>query len=109
MAHVSNELLRDENERLQQALKLKKKHKKKGKVLDLQQREEYHGGAVLWSRRKLRESDFRERVSQQEEEQEQLQKAEMKELRAQAALLEKKEAEQERVARERAKVGREKE
>ncbi|KAF2031225.1 hypothetical protein EK21DRAFT_26134, partial [Setomelanomma holmii] len=70
---VSNELVRGENNRLQEALKIKKKHKKKGRVLDLQQREEYHGGAVLWSPRKLRESEFCERVKQQEEEQEKLQ------------------------------------
>ena len=49
---VTNELLRDENNGLQNGLKLKQKHKKKGKVLDLQQREEYHGGAVFWSPRK---------------------------------------------------------
>ncbi|KAF2025326.1 hypothetical protein EK21DRAFT_15837, partial [Setomelanomma holmii] len=100
---VENELLKGENERLQEALKLKKKRKKKGKVLDLQQREEYHGGAVLWSPRKLREAQWRRRVTQQEEEQEKLQKAEMRELKAQAALFKKKQAEQKRVEREAAK------
>lgn len=43
---VTNELLREENNGLQNALKRKQKHKKKGRVIDLQQREEYHGGAV---------------------------------------------------------------
>jgi hypothetical protein len=32
---------------LREALTAKKKHNKKGKVLDLQQREEYHVGAVF--------------------------------------------------------------
>jgi hypothetical protein len=41
-----NELLTDENEGLRDALTTKKKHNKKGKVLDLQQRQEYHSGAV---------------------------------------------------------------
>ena len=31
---------------MKEALQYKKKHKKKGKALDLQQRQEYHGGAV---------------------------------------------------------------
>jgi hypothetical protein len=39
---------------LKEALQHKKKHKKKGKALDLQQRQEYHGSAVHWSPRKLR-------------------------------------------------------
>ena len=46
---VQNELLKHENEGLREALQHKKKHKKKGKPLDLQQRQEYHGGAVFWS------------------------------------------------------------
>jgi len=34
-------------EALKEALKVKKKHKKKPKILPLQQREEYHGGTVF--------------------------------------------------------------
>jgi hypothetical protein len=34
-------------EGLREALTARKKHKNKGKVLDLQQREEYHVGAVF--------------------------------------------------------------
>jgi hypothetical protein len=48
-----NELLTDKNEGLREALTTKKKHNKMGKVLDLQQRQEYHGGAVFWSPRKM--------------------------------------------------------
>jgi hypothetical protein len=46
LAH-QNKLLTDENKGLREALTAKKKHNKKGKVFDLQQREEYHVGAVL--------------------------------------------------------------
>jgi hypothetical protein len=64
---VTNELLREKNNGLQNALKLKQKHRKKGKVLDLQQREEYHDGAVFWSPRKLKEAKYCEDVRLQEE------------------------------------------
>jgi hypothetical protein len=72
----------------------------------LQQREEYHGGAVFWSPRKIREARAREVVKEQEEHKEQLAKANRKELRAAAKLLREKEAEERRVAREAAKVVR---
>jgi hypothetical protein len=44
---VDNELLYMENQGLHNAVTTKKKHKKKGRVLDLQQHEEYWGGAVF--------------------------------------------------------------
>ncbi|KAF2732774.1 hypothetical protein EJ04DRAFT_607328 [Polyplosphaeria fusca] len=44
---VQNNLLHYENSGLREALSVKKKHKKRGKPLDLQQREEYHSGAVF--------------------------------------------------------------
>jgi hypothetical protein len=50
---VQNKLLHHENKGLHAALTTKQKHKKKSKVLDLQQRKEYHGGAMLWSPRKV--------------------------------------------------------
>jgi hypothetical protein len=50
---VQNKLLHHENKGLHTALTTKKKHKKKSKVLDLQQHKEYHGGAMLWSPRKV--------------------------------------------------------
>jgi hypothetical protein len=43
---VQNELL-PHNEGLRAALTTKRKHKKNSKLLDLQQRKKYHGGAVL--------------------------------------------------------------
>jgi hypothetical protein len=57
--HVDNKLVHGENESLREAVVIKKKHKKHGRALDLQQREEYHGGAVLWSPRKVREANIR--------------------------------------------------
>jgi hypothetical protein len=42
-----NELLTDKNNGLREVLTAKKKQNKKGKVLGLQQREEYHGEAVF--------------------------------------------------------------
>jgi hypothetical protein len=68
---VQNELLHH-NEGLRAALTTKRKHKKNSKLLDLQQRKKYHGGAVLWSPRKIREARARETVRQREEEQEKL-------------------------------------
>lgn len=72
---VDNELVHGENEGLREALVVKKKHKKHGRALDLQQREEYHGGAVLWSPRKVHEANVRLDVKDQEEHQEKLAKA----------------------------------
>ena len=51
-------------------------------MLDLQQREEYHSGAVIWSLRKLEEARAREKVRRDEEEALLIQKAEEKERRA---------------------------
>ncbi|KAI1667284.1 hypothetical protein L13192_07993 [Pyrenophora tritici-repentis] len=75
---VQNELLKDKNEGLKEALQHKKKHRKKGKALDLQQRQEYHGGSVFWSPRKLREARAREAVRERDETEEKLQKARSK-------------------------------
>ncbi|KAI0568627.1 hypothetical protein TUN199_11800, partial [Pyrenophora tritici-repentis] len=101
-----NDILNTENEGLRQALTLKKKHKKKSKPLDLQQRKEYHGGAVFWSPSKLREARVHEQVNRQEEEAEKLQKAQTKELKAAAALYKKKIAEEAKALRESAKEAR---
>jgi hypothetical protein len=88
---VQNELLHHENDGLRVALTTKRKHQKKSKLLDLQQREEYHGGAVLWSPRKI--------LNRGLEEEEQLQKSHRKELRTAAALHRKIEAEEAKAQR----------
>jgi hypothetical protein len=67
-----NELLSNENEGLRMALSTKKKHTKKGKVLDLQQYKEYHGEAVFWSSRKMRKAQAHEATNKQLAEEEKL-------------------------------------
>jgi hypothetical protein len=96
---VQNNLLHHENQGLREALRGKKKHKKV-KVLDLQQRQEYHAGTVLWTPRKLREGKAREKVKQREAHELALQKATMKELRASNKLYKKNIAAEKRVAQE---------
>ena len=74
----------------------------------MQQRQEYHGGAVFWSPCKLREARAREAVTQREAEQEKLQKTEIRELKAAATLYKKRMAAEAKVARQHAKEEREK-
>jgi hypothetical protein len=62
------------NEGLRYALEVRKSQKIKGKNLNLQQRKEYRGSAVMWSLRKFRESRVTEAVRLREEEEEKLQK-----------------------------------
>jgi hypothetical protein len=104
---VENDLLNNECQGLRNALKTKKKHKKKGRALDLQQHEEYHGGAVFWTPRAFREARYRESVRGAEEKRLQLQKADAKKLREQNKLLNMKLKEEKRVAAEQRKVKRE--
>jgi hypothetical protein len=59
---VQNKLLHYKNDSLRAALTVKKKHDKKSRPLNLQQRKEYHGSAVFWSSRKVREAEAREVV-----------------------------------------------
>jgi hypothetical protein len=65
---AQNELLKEENTGLREAIHSRKKYKKKGSILDLQQREEFHSRAVFWSPRKVKEARWRERIEQQEKE-----------------------------------------
>ncbi|KAI1507682.1 DUF1682 domain containing protein [Pyrenophora tritici-repentis] len=104
---VQYELLQHENEGLKEALQHKKKHKKKGKALNLQQRQEYHGGAVHWSPRKLREARAREAVRERDEMEEKLQKARAKKQREEARLQRQVELEERRVERQTLKEMRE--
>jgi hypothetical protein len=104
---VDNELLHMKNQDLRNAVTTKKKHKKKGRVLDLQQHEEYWGGAVFWLPRAMREARVRESVGDDEEKRLQLQKADAKKLREQNKLLNMKLKEERCVAAEERKVERE--
>jgi hypothetical protein len=101
--HISNYILNTENDGLRDALAHTRKQKKKSKPLDLQQREEYHGGAIFWSPRKVREARVREEVRTTTEMAEKLAKAEAKQLREAATLYKKKMQEEARVLRETAK------
>ncbi|CAE7021569.1 TolA [Pyrenophora teres f. teres] len=87
---VQYELLQLENEGLKEALQHKKKHKKKGKALDLQQRQE-------------------EAVREQDKMEEKLQKAQAKKQREEAQLQRQVELEEKRVGRQRLKEIREQE
>jgi hypothetical protein len=109
--HLSteNQILHHENQGLREALQVKEKHKVKGKVLDLQQRKEYHDGGVLWSPKKVREAKVRRRVNERLEAEEKLEKARAKKEREELHLQRQLEAEERRMERERLKVVREKE
>jgi hypothetical protein len=106
---VQNELLHHENQGLREALTVEKKHTKRGKPLDLQQCKEYHGGAVFWSPRKVKEARVRQTVKKREEKELQLQKAESAERKKAARLYKLEIAEEKRAVREAAKEVREKE
>jgi hypothetical protein len=74
---------------LEKALKARTKQKKKSTVLELQQREDYYGGAVFYSPRKIKEAQEKEATKQQEQRKEIARKAERKEKRAAAAIYQK--------------------
>lgn len=99
---MQNELLHHENEGLIQALSARKKRKKHSHTLDLQQRHEYHGGAVFWSPRKLREAQARKATTDDEKQQLQLQKTRNKEAKAAHRLYQKNQAAAAKAARQRA-------
>jgi hypothetical protein len=99
--------LKHENEGSKGALQHKQKHKKKSEALNLQQRQEYHGGAVCWSPYKLREARAREAVQERDEIEEKLQKAQTKKQHEEAQLQRQVELEKKRVERQRLKEMRE--
>jgi hypothetical protein len=110
--HLSaqSSILRGEVKGLRDALLTKKRRQKKSYTLQLNNPEEYHGGAVFWSPRKVRQARDDEAVRQQQQQQElQLQKAERSHLKEQARLYRLQQAEERRVERERLKEVREKE
>jgi hypothetical protein len=104
--HLSteNQVLHYENQGLREALLIKKKHKSKGKVLNLQQRQEYHGGGVLYSPRKVREGKMRRRVNERPQAEEKLAKARAKNEKEERYLQRQLEAEERRMERERLEV-----
>jgi hypothetical protein len=91
---IKVDLLNTEVQGLRKAVLSSKKHKKKSKTLDLQQRKEYHGGSVFWSPSKVREAQFRERIKEQEEKEQQLKRARTKAEKAQQKVLKLQEKEE---------------
>jgi len=70
---VQNELLRDQNIGLQESLKLKENRGKPKRALQVEDPEEYYGGAVWWSPRRIqRDRDLQEQaeLDKQHDEQE---------------------------------------
>jgi hypothetical protein len=106
---VQIELLHHENKGLRTALSIKKKHKNKSITIAPREDEEYYGGFMSWSPRKVRVAEARERLRKQQEEEEKIRKTGDKKLKAATALYKKKMAEQAKVSRQLAKEAREKE
>jgi hypothetical protein len=71
-------LLEHEVKGLCEALVNERKRRKRGKALMLEEPEEYHGGAVFWSPRKVKEAREQQQLKEHEEEQLQHQKGETK-------------------------------
>jgi hypothetical protein len=59
---VQNELLKYKNRGLREALASKQKGQKRSKLLDPQQRKEYHRDSIFWSPGKVREARVRQTV-----------------------------------------------
>ena len=107
--HLSTqvELLHSELDGLRKELYQNRKHKKQSsRQLDLQQHQEYHGGAMMWSPRAFREARARAAVAEREKKEDELKKAEMKELAHANKLYKEKIAEEKREKQAREKVER---
>jgi hypothetical protein len=107
--HLSTqvELLHSELDSLRQKLYRKQKRQKQpSRQLDLQQHQEYHGGAMIWSPRAIREARVRMAATEQEKQEDELRKAEMKELAAANKLYNDKIEEEKRQKRAREKEER---
>jgi hypothetical protein len=74
---IRSVLAEHENVRLKEALINERQRRKRGKALPLEPEEEYHGGAVFWSPRKVDKARDRLRQQELEEEQQRLQKVEI--------------------------------
>ncbi|KAF2834038.1 hypothetical protein CC86DRAFT_279208 [Ophiobolus disseminans] len=106
---VQKTLLEQEARGLKEVLINERQRRKRGKALPLEAPEEYQGGAVFWSPRKVKEARDRLQHQEAEEKQQQLQKAEaarLREVRRQAKVQAKQVR---REARAEARIVREKE
>jgi hypothetical protein len=73
---VQNALLKDEIKGLRKALINERTRRKRGKPFLLKEPEGYHGGAVFWSPRKVKDAHERQQLKECEEQQLQHQRAE---------------------------------
>jgi hypothetical protein len=103
---IRSVLAEHENVRLKEALINERQRRKRGKALPLEAGEDYHGGAVFWSPRKVNEA--RDRLHQQEleEEQQQLQKVEIARERQEQRQAKAQDIEARRKARAEARIAR---
>ncbi|KAI0569295.1 hypothetical protein TUN199_11454 [Pyrenophora tritici-repentis] len=106
---VQKSLLTHEAQGLMQALVNERQRRKRGKALPLEAGEDYHGGAVFWSPRKVKEALDRQHQQGLEEERLQHQRAEaarLREIKKQEKL---QAAQQKRAARAAAQIIRQEE
>jgi hypothetical protein len=101
---IRSVLAEHENKRLKEALINEKKRRKRGKALPLEAEEEYHGRAVFWSPRKVKEARDRQLQQGLEEAELQLQKAEAARLRQERRQEKLQAAQQKRAARVEAQI-----
>jgi hypothetical protein len=106
---VQKSLLEHEVRGLREALVSERLRRKRGKVLPLEEPEEYYGGAVFWSPQKVKDARERQRQKELEEEQQQHQKIEQKRLRDKERQEKAQEKESRRVARAAAAIAKAKE
>ncbi|PVH98914.1 hypothetical protein DM02DRAFT_25493 [Periconia macrospinosa] len=104
---VQNELYKHEINGLVEAVERTKNHIKSAKTLPLETHEEYAGGAVFWSPKKVKEAKQRREQRNKEKHDMELHRANMKELQCSTKLYKEKLAEEKRRQREEARVARE--
>ncbi|KAF2844176.1 hypothetical protein T440DRAFT_473600, partial [Plenodomus tracheiphilus IPT5] len=103
---VQKTLLEHEVQGLREALINERLRRKRGKALPLQEPEDYHGGAIFYSPRKVKEARERQQQQELEEEQQRLQKAEKYRQREEARQAKAEAAQLRREARAEAQLSR---
>jgi hypothetical protein len=106
---IRSVLAEHENVRLKEALVNERQRRKRGRALPLEADEEYHGGAIFWSPRKVKEARDRQLQQELEEEQLQHQRAEAARLREDQRQEKLQAVQQRRVARAAARLIRQEE
>jgi hypothetical protein len=102
-------LLEHEVKGLREALINERTRRKRGKPLLLEEPEEYHGGAVFWSPRKVKDAREQQQLKERKEQQLQHQKAEANRHRKESRQAKTKAVQARRQAKVEARISREKE